>query len=85
MTPALSSAITSGIVFLFVLLGFAIAWMRYATANAQRDAVERLRIESERMPVLLTNLFYVDWFIDVSSCARRSFLVCSSDACSIRT
>jgi NADH-quinone oxidoreductase subunit L len=64
VTPGLSSAVTSGIVFLFVLLGFVIAWMRYASANAQRDVVERLRIESERMPALLTNLFYVDWFID---------------------
>jgi len=64
VTPAFSEGITSAIVFLCVLLGFVIAWMRYASANAQRDAVERLRIESERMPAVLTNLFYVDWFID---------------------
>jgi NADH-quinone oxidoreductase subunit L len=64
VTPLFSEGVTSGIVFLFVLLGFLIAWIRYASANAQRDAAERLRVESERVPAVLTNLFYVDWFID---------------------
>ncbi|MGA9946010.1 MAG: hypothetical protein WBP75_13335, partial [Candidatus Cybelea sp.] len=57
--------VTSAIVFIFVALGFAVAWMRYATANARRDATERLRVESERMPAVLTNLFYVDAAINL--------------------
>ncbi|MFY9664358.1 MAG: NADH-quinone oxidoreductase subunit L [Candidatus Cybelea sp.] len=65
VTPAVSEGITSAIVFIFVLLGFAVAWIRYATANAQRDATQRLRVESERMPAVLTNLFYFDAAIDL--------------------
>lgn len=60
VTPRLSTGITSAIVFVFVIIGFAVAWVRYATATAQRDATQRLQVESERMPAVLTNLFYVD-------------------------
>ncbi|MGA8100029.1 MAG: NADH-quinone oxidoreductase subunit L [Candidatus Cybelea sp.] len=65
VTPPVSEGVTSAIVFIFVALGFAVAWMRYATANARRDATERLRVESERMPAVLTNLFYVDSAINL--------------------
>jgi NADH:ubiquinone oxidoreductase subunit 5 (subunit L)/multisubunit Na+/H+ antiporter MnhA subunit len=58
--PAISEGLTSILVLVLVAIGFAIAWQRYATQNAQRDAVARLRNESLRMPALLTNLFYVD-------------------------
>ncbi|MBV8531867.1 MAG: NADH-quinone oxidoreductase subunit L [Candidatus Eremiobacteraeota bacterium] len=58
--PAISEGATSALVFVLVLLGFAVAWWRYATENAQRNAAERLSGESLRMPAMLTNLFYVD-------------------------
>jgi NADH-quinone oxidoreductase subunit L len=56
---------TSGLVLVLVLVGIAIAYLRYATAAAQSGAVERLRTESVRMPAILTNLFYFDAAIDL--------------------
>jgi NADH-quinone oxidoreductase subunit L len=61
----LSELAASGIVLLFVLAGFGIAWSRYATAKAQAGAVERLRAESLSIPAVLTNLFYFNQAIDV--------------------
>ncbi len=63
-TPAISEGVTSAIVFALVAIGFAVAWLRYGTESAQRDAGERLRAETRRMPAVLTNLFYVDAAID---------------------
>ncbi|MGC1379825.1 MAG: NADH-quinone oxidoreductase subunit L [Candidatus Baltobacteraceae bacterium] len=63
-TP-ISEGATSALVFVLVVAGFAVAWMRYATQTARADAVERLRRESERMPKLLTNAFYFDAAIDL--------------------
>jgi NADH-quinone oxidoreductase subunit L len=74
VTPLFSEGVTSAIVFIFVVLGFAVAWMRYATANARRDATQRLRTESERMPAVLTNLFYVDAAIDLLFVRPAQFL-----------
>jgi NADH-quinone oxidoreductase subunit L len=64
VTPAISENLTSTIVVIVVAIGFLIAWQRYATAAAKRDAVERLRRETEKMPAVLTNLFYFDAAID---------------------
>jgi NADH-quinone oxidoreductase subunit L len=64
-TPAISEGMTSAIVFGLVLIGFAIAWWRYASENAQRDAVERLSGEAAHTPAVLTNLFYVDAAIEL--------------------
>jgi NADH-quinone oxidoreductase subunit L len=58
--PGISEGITSGIVFALVLIGFAIAWWRYASPAAQRDPVERLEGETRAMPAVLVHLFYVD-------------------------
>ncbi|HEY5425522.1 MAG TPA: NADH-quinone oxidoreductase subunit L [Candidatus Tumulicola sp.] len=63
--PGISEGMTSLIVLLFVIAGFAIAWWRYAAKAAQADAVARLRSESVRMPAVLTNLFYFDAVIDL--------------------
>ena len=63
--PPISELVTSAIVFMVVLAGFAVAWSRYATKAAQANAVERLRTEAERIPAVLTNLFYFDAFIDL--------------------
>ncbi|MGA2760123.1 MAG: proton-conducting transporter membrane subunit, partial [Candidatus Cybelea sp.] len=64
VTPAISENLTSAIVVIVVAIGFLIAWQRYATTAAKRDAVERLRRETEKMPAVLTNLFYFDAAID---------------------
>ncbi len=61
----ISETATSAIVFVLVVLGFAAAWMRYATRGAQADARERLHRESVRMPALLTHLFYFDEAINL--------------------
>jgi NADH-quinone oxidoreductase subunit L len=62
--PAISEMLTSVIVLVVVAIGFVIAWQRYATATAQRDAVERLNTETARMPAVLVNLFYFDAIVD---------------------
>ena len=62
--PAISEGMTSAIVFLLVIVGFAIAWWRYGTASAQQDAVGRLDGETRAMPAILVNRFYVDDLID---------------------
>jgi NADH-quinone oxidoreductase subunit L len=72
--PAISEAMTSGIVFVLVVIGFAIAWWRYASESAQTDAVERLEVESARMPAVLTNLYYVDAAIDLIFVRSAQFL-----------
>ncbi len=64
-TPAISEALTSALVFALVLAGAAVAWWRYATPQALRDAPERLEGEARRMPALLTNRFYVDDAIEL--------------------
>lgn len=66
LPPApISELATSGMVLLFVLAGLAVAWWRYATANAQANAAARLRSETQRTPALLVNLFYFDVVIDI--------------------
>jgi NADH-quinone oxidoreductase subunit L len=63
--PAISEGMTSVLVFALVVAGFAIAWWRYASANALRNAAERLEGETLRMPAILANRFYVDDAIDL--------------------
>jgi NADH-quinone oxidoreductase subunit L len=66
LPPApVSEFATSLIVLVVVIAGFAVAWWRYASQTAQDNAVARLRSESERMPAVLTNLFYFDALIGV--------------------
>jgi NADH-quinone oxidoreductase subunit L len=65
LAPApIGEGITALITFAVVLVGIGIAYVRYATANAQANAVARLREESIRMPGLLTNAFYFDAAIE---------------------
>jgi len=59
-----SEAVSTAIVLLLVLAGIGVAYWRYGNAAALRDAVERLRQESVRMPPVLANLFYFDVAID---------------------
>jgi NADH-quinone oxidoreductase subunit L len=72
--PAISEGLTSGIVFVLVAIGFAIAWWRYATPEAQRDAEPRLAGEAAHMPAVLTNLFYVDAAIGLIFVRPAQFL-----------
>ncbi|HEX3670461.1 MAG TPA: NADH-quinone oxidoreductase subunit L [Candidatus Cybelea sp.] len=62
--PPISEGMTSAIVFALVIVGFAVAWYRYARPEVQQDAVARLRGEAEHMPAILTNRFYVDEIIE---------------------
>ena len=48
-----------------VAIGFAVAYLRYGTPRAQRDAVERLRTETIRMPRVLVNAYYFDAAYDM--------------------
>lgn len=59
-----SEGLTGLITFVVVLLGIGAAYLRYATASAQSNAVERLREETVHMPALLSNAFYFDAAID---------------------
>jgi NADH-quinone oxidoreductase subunit L len=58
--PAISETVSTALVFVVVLVGFAIAYWRYGTTAAQRDAIVRLRTESIRMPAVLVNAYYFD-------------------------
>jgi len=48
------------VVLAVVAAGFALAYARYGTAPALRDAVARLRAETLAMPPVLANAYYVD-------------------------
>src|SRR5579862_1012839 len=58
--PAIPEGATSTIVFVLVLIGAGIAWWRYASAPAQRDAAGRLEGEARTTPAILVHRFYVD-------------------------
>ncbi|MGA7746898.1 MAG: NADH-quinone oxidoreductase subunit L [Candidatus Aquilonibacter sp.] len=62
---SISEGLTAVITFVVVLAGIGIAYVRYATASAQSDAVVRLRNESIRMPAILSNAFYFDAALDL--------------------
>jgi NADH-quinone oxidoreductase subunit L len=62
---AISEMVTSAIVLVAVIVGFGVAYLRYATKPAMANAVPRLRGESVRMPALLTHRFYFDDAIDL--------------------
>ena len=63
-TAPVSEIVSSVIVLAIVLLGVAIAYVRYGNAGALRDAISRLREETVRMPAILVHLFYFDLAID---------------------
>ncbi|MBV8601381.1 MAG: NADH-quinone oxidoreductase subunit L [Candidatus Eremiobacteraeota bacterium] len=59
-----SELASSALVFIVVLAGIGLAYLRYGSTAALRDSVARLRNESIRMFPLLTNAFYFDAAID---------------------
>ncbi len=58
--PPFSETVSTVIVLVAVAIGFALAWLRYATPAALRDAIARLRGETIRMPAVLVNAYYFD-------------------------
>jgi len=58
--PPISEALSTALVFVVVVIGFAVAYLRYGVSAAQRDAIARLRTETIRMPGVLVNAFYFD-------------------------
>ncbi len=51
---------STALVFVAVVVGFALAYMFYGLPESMRDAVPRLRKESIRMPGVLVNAYYFD-------------------------
>jgi len=62
--PAISEGLTTLIVLALVVLGFAVAWVRYGSKAALHNAAERLEREATRMPGILVNAFYIDVILD---------------------
>ncbi len=58
--PLISETLSTVIVLAVVVIGFAIAYVRYGASAALRDAVARLRTETIRMPAVLANAYYFD-------------------------
>jgi len=58
--PLISETLSTAIVFAVVVIGFAVAFVRYYAGPALRDAVARLRTETIRMPGVLANAYYFD-------------------------
>jgi NADH-quinone oxidoreductase subunit L len=56
----ISEVVSTALVFIVVVIGFAIAYLRYAAPAALIDAVARLRGETVRMPAVLVNAYYFD-------------------------
>jgi NADH-quinone oxidoreductase subunit L len=63
--PFLGEGVSSILVLGVVAIGMFFAYLRYGTIAARRESVERVRLEAERMPVMLTHAFYVDDLIAV--------------------
>jgi NADH-quinone oxidoreductase subunit L len=58
--PPFSELVSTAILFAVVVVGFAVAFVRYYAGPALRDAVARLRTETIRMPGVLANAYYFD-------------------------
>jgi NADH-quinone oxidoreductase subunit L len=56
----ISEALSTALVFVVVVIGFAVAYARYGANAALRDAIARLRNETIRMPAVLVNAYYFD-------------------------
>ena len=78
VTLGISEWATSAMLFAFVLIGFAIAWRRYATAGAQHNAVERLRRESVGDAARC-------WSIDSTLTTSSTFSSCAAPRVSARS
>jgi NADH-quinone oxidoreductase subunit L len=59
-SAAMPELASTGFVLAVVAAGFAIAYARYGSAAARRDAIARLRTEALGMPPVLVHAYYVD-------------------------
>jgi len=55
-----SELLTTVVLLVVVVIGFAIAYVRYGASPALRGAISRLRTETIRMPGVLANAYYFD-------------------------
>jgi NADH-quinone oxidoreductase subunit L len=65
VAPPLGELTSTALVFVVVLIGFAVAYVRYGTRAAHVDAIARLRAETIRMPRVLVNAYYFDAAYDM--------------------
>jgi NADH-quinone oxidoreductase subunit L len=65
IAPTLNEGLSTVLVLVVVLIGVAVAYLRYGTSAAQQDAVARLRGESIHMPRVLVNAYYFDAAYDM--------------------
>jgi len=56
--------VTTGIAIAMLIIGAAIAYLRYGSKQALADAPARLRRESESLPKVLVRLYYFDDIIE---------------------
>ena len=60
----IGEGVTTGIAIAMLIIGAAIAYLRYGTKQALADAPARLRRESESLPKVLVRLYYFDDIIE---------------------
>ena len=63
-TTPFGETLSTVLVLAVVALGIAVAWLRYNTPAALRDAVARLRGETVHAPAVLVNAYYFDTAYD---------------------
>jgi NADH-quinone oxidoreductase subunit L len=61
---AIPEALSGLLVLVVVAVGIAVAYLRYGTKAALVNSVERLRLETVKMPPVLANAYYFDAAID---------------------
>jgi NADH-quinone oxidoreductase subunit L len=61
----ISEGFTAGLAVLMLVIGAAIAYVRYGTREALANAPARLKRESETLPAVLVRLYYWDDLIDL--------------------
>ena len=62
--PAISELGATILVLVLVALGIVVAYLRYGAPAAQLAAIDRLRVESNRMPLVLRRAFFIDDALD---------------------
>jgi NADH-quinone oxidoreductase subunit L len=60
----IGEGVTTALAVLMLIVGAAVAWRRYATAEALENAPARLKRESETLPAVLVRLYYWDDLIE---------------------
>lgn len=61
----IGEGVTTGLAVVMLIIGAAVAYMRYGTRQALADAPARLKRESETLPAVLVRLYYWDDLIEL--------------------